>query len=163
MPPIQPSRSVRETSFVAGPTTGAERIGDPAEARFEPVQIRLIEAVEEVPPNTLEVRRGRLPESVESRVGQHRFLTSGVGCTRAPLDRACGFEPIHQPGHTAPRQDDPLGEDVHPDAPSGRVGNLEEGVVLGQGQAVGRLELLIETPGDPCMRRQEAPPRADPR
>jgi hypothetical protein len=69
-------------------------------------------------------------------------------------------KPVDEPGDPAPRQDDPLGEDVHPDPPAGGVGDLEEGVVLRKRQAVGRLELLVEAPGDPGVGVQEAPPRA---
>ena len=53
--------------------------------------------------------------------------------------------------------------DAHPQPAAGGVGELEQRVVLGERQAVRRLELLVEPPGEPGVGVQERPPRAEAR
>ena len=121
-----------------------------------------LEPIEEVALDPVEVGRGGVAEPVEPGMRQEGLLAAGIRLAGDPLDAALGLEAVDEPGDAAARQEDPLGEDVHPDPPAGRRRDLEQGVVFREGQAVGRLELVVEPAGDPGMSLEEAPPRGDP-
>ena len=53
-------------------------------------------------------------------------------------------EPVHEAGDPAPRQQHAVREHAHPEAATRGVGELEQRVVLGEREAVGRLQLLVE-------------------
>ena len=106
---------------------------------------------------------GRHPQPVQTDRCEASLLAAGVRLAGDPLDAALRLEAVDQPGDPAARQDHPLGQDVHPDAPTGRGRDLEERVVFGERQAVGRLELIVEPPRDPRVGDEEAAPGADTR
>ena len=78
-------------------------------------------------------------------------------------DQTVGFEPVDQPGDPAPTQHDPVSQLVHPQPPTGRLGQLEQGGVLGQGHLVFSPQIVVKATADECVRRQEGPPRSQPR
>jgi hypothetical protein len=63
----------------------------------------------------------------------------------------------------APRQDHAVGELVHPQPSAGNPSQLEKGVVLGQGQAMLRAQLIVEPPRHSRMRLQERAPGVETR
>ena len=80
-----------------------------------------------------------------------------------PLDHPVGDEPVDEPRDPAPRQQHAVGEDAHPQATARGVGELEQRVVLGERQAVLRLQLLVQAAREPRVRLQERAPRAEAR
>ena len=151
-------------SLVDGPRVRAQRRRDLAEGR---IRGRRAPPARAGRGRIAGCRRGgsRRPSRSRSRPAAVR----SASWPRASVSQAirstqpCGLEAVDEPGDPAPRQEDPLGEDVHPDPPSRRRRDLEQRVVLGEGQAVGRLELVVEPAGDPGMRLEEASPRGDAR
>ena len=74
-----------------------------------------------------------------------------------------GHEPVDEAGDAAAREQHPLREDAHPEAAAGRGRELEQRVVLGERQAVGRLQLVVEPAGEARVGLEEGPPGAEAR
>ena len=91
-----------------------------------------------------EVRPRRCPQPVQAGRREDGLGAAGVRRAQVALDGAVGDEPVDQPGHAAPAQQDPVRELVHPQPPAGRLGELEQRVVLGERQVVLRPEILVE-------------------
>ena len=98
-------------------------------------------------------------KAIQTVVSEHRFGASGVAGARPALDEAVEDESVDEPRHTALAQDHLVGELAHPDPPVRRVGDREQGVVLGERQVMLGAELLVEPPRDAGVRDQERTPR----
>src|SRR5437870_1715810 len=98
-----------------------ERVGDAPETRLEAGEIVGLESIEEISPDAVEMGRRRDPEPIEPDRGEDRLLPAGIRRAGHPLDGARRLEAVDQTSDTAPREDHALGQDVHADAPTGRV------------------------------------------
>ena len=81
---------------------------------------------------------------VEPAFGEDGLGAAGVGQAGAALDEPVADEAIDQPCHAALAEEDLVGELAHPDPPTGRLGDRQEGVVLGERQVVLGAQLLVE-------------------
>ncbi len=103
-------------------------------------------------------RRRSRPAAVSSAqdprasVGQARRATSPSTC-----------EPVDEARDAAARQHDPVGELAHPEAPLVGDRELDEGVVVGEGEAAFDLELRLQAPRHHGVGLQEGDPRAQAR
>ena len=95
--------------------------------------------------------------------GENGLRAAGIGQARVSLDRSVRDEAVDQSGHAAPAQQDPIGELVHPEPAAGRLGELEERVILGERQVMFGAEVLVEEPLEAGMGDQEVAPRRDTR
>jgi hypothetical protein len=119
--------------------------------------------VDEVVRDAPEVGRRRVAQPVEAGLGQDRLGPARIRDARIPLHGAVPHEPIDQPGDAAPAEEDLVGQAVHPHPPAGGLGELEEGVVLGQREVVLLAELLVEQPLEAGVGGQEPAPGGDAR
>ena len=92
---------------------------------------------------------------------EHGLGAPGVAEARVALDRAVEDEPVDEAGHAAPAEQDAIGELVHPEPSAGRLGELEEGVVLGEREVVLGAEVLVEQPLETGVGEQEPAPGRD--
>ena len=77
----------------------------------------------------------------------------------APVDEPIGDEAVDQPGHPAAAEEDAVGELVHPEPPARRLGQLEQGGVLGERELVLGAQVVVEASAEQGMGGQERPPR----
>ena len=96
-------------------------------------------------------------------LGQDGLGTARIGEAGAPLDETVVDEPVDQARDAALAEEDLVGQLAHPDPPSGRLGDRQQRVVLGERQVVLRAQLLVEPARDARVREQERAPRGEAR
>jgi hypothetical protein len=104
----------------------------------------------------------RPPEPSVALVGQDGLRATPVRRAVAAGDEPVGFEPVDQARHPAPAEHDPVGQLIHPEPAIGRLGELEERHVLGQGQLLLGPEVVVEPSADERVRGQEGAPGREP-
>ena len=101
-------------------------------------------------------RRGAQPG--EPRVGEPGGHSAPVVLHRAAGHEPTLLQPIDQPRDTRPGQQHGIGELGHPQPPVGRLGQLHQHVVGGEGELLLGEQLDLQHPHDGRVGTQEGPP-----
>ncbi len=107
-------------------------------------EVGRIDRVEEMRADATEVRSCRVSQPAKAGRREDRLGAAGVRHARVTLDRPIRDQAIDEARNPASAQEDLVGELMHPEPPSRRLGELEEGVVLGQRQVVLGTQVLVE-------------------
>ena len=105
-----------------------------------------------------EVGRGGGTQAGQPGPGEGRLGAAGVARAARSFDEPVVDEPVHQARHAALGQQQRIGEASHAEPPVGRLREVEERLVLLEGEGVPAPEILVEAPGDPRMGAQEGAP-----
>src|SRR3954471_581151 len=127
----------------------------------EHVELLAGEVLEEVAANALEVRAARGGELVAATRGEDGEGAAGVALARLALEQAVALEAIDETGQAAAAQQDGRGEVVHAQLAVGRVGEVHEDLVGGDGEAMLGLELGVERLDEAGVDAEQAAPGAE--
>ena len=139
--------------------TGTGPFGEAKHRRLDDQELVRVESRQEVLVDPVQVRPRGGSQPAQALGREDSLRAARVGEARVPLHQAVGDEAIDEPGDTALAEEHPVGQLAHPDPPAGRLGDREQGVVLGERQVVLGAKLLVEATRDPGVRAQERPPR----
>ena len=145
----------------AGPVPGPALTAIARIAASMTDDVGVAEWLEEVLVDAAQVGPRRLSQARQAGLGEDGLRAAGVDQAGTPLDEAVGHEPIDQPGHAALAQDHPIGQLAHPHAPTRRLGDVEERVVLGERQVVLGAKVLVEAARHAGVRLEEGAPRGE--
>lgn len=109
--------------------------------------------------NAGQMGRGRRPQPGQAGAGQRRFRSTGIARAARPLDQPVVHQAVDESGDAALGQEERVGEASHPEAVIRRLGQVEEGLVLLQGQRMTTAQVLVELARQSSMGMQERPPR----
>jgi polyisoprenoid-binding protein YceI len=112
--------------------------------------------------HTAKVGRRGAAETLDTGGGELGPLSATIGLAADALDVPIGDQAIDQPGRARTREQEPIGEVAHPQPPIVRRGQLDEDVVVDEGQIMLVHELALELPGKARVRAQERVPGAEP-
>ena len=100
--------------------------------------------------------RDACPQASQAGLGEDRLGAAGVDEAGTPLDEAVGDEPVDQTGHAALAQDHPVGQLAHPHPATRRLGDVQQGVVLGEREVMLGAQVLVQAPRHASMGLRKA-------
>ncbi len=112
----------------------------------------------EVIPDAGQVRRGRGSQAGQPGSGQGRLGTPRITGAARPLHETILDEAIHESGDPALGEQERIGEATHAKPAFRRLGQVEERLVLLEGQCVPAAKVIVEASGDAGMGAQERAP-----
>jgi hypothetical protein len=116
----------------------------------------------EVLAHAVQVYRGGSAQPLHPVVGHHGVDDTQVFPRRLPPHQAGPPHPPEQPGEASRAVQDGIGEIAHLQSPAGRLGESQQDIVLGQGDARSPLHLPLKHRHQPVVRKDEVRPGTQP-
>ena len=132
--------------------------GKPTEQRGQLARLLGAEMLEEQPADAADVGAARVAELGQALVGELCVRHPSIVRAGGSLDEAAGDQPVDEAGDPGPGEHGALGQRGHGQLPVGRLGQVQQDLVVARGDAVFGGELGVEQPQDRGVTLQIAAP-----